>query len=512
MALDPTIALQAQPPSFDTALKPVASLLGIAGAQQQLQTGRLQQDQLQGQLQERENLSKIDWNKFRDQSGNLDPVAAGNAAMQAAPGFYGPQIAKQMNELAKDSITMKKGIQDLNQQQLEQIGSGLYSLADKQDLGRNDVLGWASQFVEQHPNTAPLVMTALKYAPQTDNPKAWQDWATRQRNGVLKPSEQGNDLNFVNAGGQTNIVSSNKFGIGVPKVVGTMNNTLSPSEASQMVEVTNPDGSVKLVPKAQAMQQNGLGALLPPQMQTQQSQQPNPQAGVQPGGMGTQNGRYPGGGFQIKPPSGVVDANQRANAAGGDLLVADQKSNAESNTRINMLQNAAAALGRADSGQNADKLQAMRGTLVTLGLATPDQANKVQSYDEASKYLTQYAQQKAASFGHGTDAQLSAAMTGNGSTHISNLAAQDVVKVNMALERMDQARMKAWESANLPASQYAKWKSQFGSTMDPRVFVADQLDPSKVQAMVKSMNPKEQATFRTQYNWAVQNGFINGPQ
>jgi hypothetical protein len=38
------------------------------------------------------------------------------------------------------------------------------------------------------------------------------------------------------------------------------------------------------------------------------------------------------------------------------------------------------------------------------------------------------------------------------------------------------------------------------------------MDPSKVQGMVKGMNPKEQATFRTQYNWAVQNGFINGPQ
>lgn len=512
MALDPTIALKAQAPSFDTALKPISSLLGIAGAQQQLQTGRLQQNQLQGQLQERENLSKIDWNKFRGEDGNLDPVAAGNAAMQAAPAFYGPQIAKQMNELAKDSITMKQGMQNLNQQQLEQIGSGLGSLSGKADLGRNDVLSWASQFVQQHPNTAPLVITSLKYVPQTDDPKAWQQWAIQQRNSVLTPSQQGNDLSFANVGGQTNMVSYNKFGIGAPQVVGTMNNTLSPSEASQMVEVTNPDGSVKLVPKSQAMEQTGLGALLPPQMRSQPNQQPNPQGGV-PGGLaGAGNGRYPDGGFQIKPPSGVVEANQRANAAGGDLLVADQKSNADSNTRINMLQNAAAALGHADSGQNADRLQAVRGTLVTLGLATPDQAAKVQSYDEASKYLTQYAQQKAASFGHGTDAQLSAAMTGNGSTHISNLAAQDVVKVNMALERMEQARMKAWEGANLPASQYAKWKSQFGSTMDPRVFVADQLDPTKVQAMVKGMSQKEQQTFRSQYNWAVQNGFINGPQ
>lgn len=512
MGLDPTIALQAQPPSFDTALKPISSMLGIQGQLQDQQTRQLQQNQLAAQLQERENLSKIDWNQFRGQDGSFDNIGASNAALQAAPAYFGPALSKQFNEAAKDAITIKKGAQDLNQEQRESLGGVMGALLGKQDVSRNDVYNAFSQYVDQNPGAARLVLTSIKHMPQSDDSAAIHDWLAIGRNGVLKPSEQGNDTNFVNTGGQTEAVSSNKFGIGTPKVVGAMNNTLNPSEAAQMVEVTKTDGSVELVPKAQAMEQTGLGVLLPPQMRSQSSQQPNLQGGypVDPAGAG--NGRYPGGGFQIKPPSGVVDANQRANAAGGDLLVADQKSNAESNTRINMLQNAAAALGRADSGQNADKLQAMRGTLVTLGLATPDQANKVQSYDEASKYLTQYAQQKAASFGHGTDAQLSAAMTGNGSTHISNLAAQDVVKVNMALERMDQARMKAWESANLPASQYAKWKSQFGSTMDPRVFVADQLDPSKVQAMVRGMSQKEQKTFRTQYNWAVQNGFINGPQ
>lgn len=508
MALDPTIALQAQPPSFDTALKPVSALLGIQGQLQDQQTRQLQQNQLAAQLQERENLSKIDWNQFRDQDGNFDAVGASAAAVRASPAYFGQQLSKHFNEMAKDALTIKKGAQDLNQSQRESMGAVMGALLQKGDITRNDIYDGMSQYVDQNPAAARLVLTSLKHMPQTDDPGALRDWLQIGRNGVLKPSEQGNDTNFVNTGGQTEAVSSNKFGIGAPKVVGTMNNTLSPAEAAGMVEVTNPDGSVKLVPKAQAMEQTGLGVLLPPQMRSQ----PNQQGGVQPGGMGTQNGRYPGGGFQIKPPAGVVEAGQRANAAGGDLLVADQKSNAESNTRINMLQNAAAALGRADSGQNADKLQAMRGTLVTLGLATPDQANKVQSYDEASKYLTQYAQQKAASFGHGTDAQLSAAMTGNGSTHISNLAAQDVVKVNMALERMDQARMKAWESANLPPSEYAKWKSQFGSTMDPRVFVADQLDPAKVQAMVKGMSPKEQARFRAQYNWSVKNGLINGPQ
>jgi hypothetical protein len=386
------------------------------------------------------------------------------------------------------------------------------ALLQKDDITRNDIYDGMSQYVDQNPAAARLVLTSLKHMPKTDDPAALHSWLQIGRNGVLKPSEQGNDTNFVNTGGQTEAVSSNKFGIGAPTVAKTLNNTLSPSDASQMVEVIKTDGSVEMVPKAQAMQQTGLGVLLPPQLRSQPSQPPSPQGGYSGGPVAAGSGRYPGGGFQVKPPAGVVDANQKTKAAGGDLLLADQNSNAQSNTRINMLQNAAAALSQADSGQSADKVQALRGTLVTLGLATPDQAAKVQSYDEANKYLTQYAQQKAASFGHGTDAQLSAAMTGNGSTHISNLAAQDVVKVNMALERMDQARMKAWESANLPPSEYAKWKSQFGSTMDPRVFVADQLDPAKVQAMVKGMSPKEQAMFRAQYNWSVKNGLINGPQ
>jgi hypothetical protein len=347
-----------------------------------------------------------------------------------------------------------------------------------------------------------MVVSTMQQIPQ--DPSQRQMWFKQKLNAMQDATAQLNNLKpqvgSVATGGGTTFTNTDAL-TGQVTPTTTIQNTITPDAAAQLVDVTNADGSHSKVPMAQVLQKTGMGGVLPPQGQ--------PQGGTGDGG----NGRYPGGGsFQTSPAAGIVDANQKANAAGGDMLVADQQSNAQSGARINMLQNAQQALSSSDTGQKSEGLQNLRGALVTFGLASQEQANKVASYDEANKYLTQYAQNKAASFGHGTDSQLAAAMTGNGSTKISNLAAQDVVKVNIGLERMDQARMQAWQNSGLQPSQYAQWKSQFGSTMDPRVFVADQMDPAKVQSMVKKMNPKEQATFRTQYNWAVQNGFINGPQ
>lgn len=232
MALDPTIALNAQAPSFDTALKPVASLLGIAGAQQQLQTGRLQQNQLQAQLQERQNLSKIDWNQFRDQDGNLDPVAAGNAALQASPAFYGPQLAKQFNEVAKDSVTIKQGLQNLNQAQRADIGAGLGALSMDPQLSPSKVLDWASQYSQQNPGAAPLLMTALKHAPA--DPGQLKQWLITSRNSVLAPSQQATSTTTVNDGASTHLLQSNPYQPGTVQDVGQVANQVSPTQREEI--------------------------------------------------------------------------------------------------------------------------------------------------------------------------------------------------------------------------------------------------------------------------------------
>jgi hypothetical protein len=424
-----------------------------------------------------------------------------------AAGFKLGEVVQGINTQKQQQQTLARGDVALGNEQLDSAAKHIGwayqtagAIANNPNATASDVTAAIGRAIDSGQITPKIAAQALADMPGTDAPKgALQQWAANhvaqasgaaQQLGIMLPK-----TGAVSTGGGTTLYNQSPVsGQVTPTTV--FQNTVGPETAAQMVDVINPDGSHSKVPTASVMKQTGVGGLLPPQAQ--------PQGGSGDGG----NGRYPGGSFQTAPAAGTVEAQQKVNAAGGDMLSADQQSNAQSGTRVNMLQNAGDALSKAQTGTGADKLNAVRGLVATLG----GPADKVASYDEANKYLTQYAQQKAASFGHGTDSQLAAAIAGNGNTHISNLAAQDVVKVNLGLERMEQARMKAWESAGLQPSQYGQWKSQFGSTMDPRVFVADQMEPTKVQAMVKSMNPKQQATFRTQYNWAVQNGYINGPQ
>jgi hypothetical protein len=422
-----------------------------------------------------------------------------------------PDAANKLGEVVQSINTQKQQQATLDGTRLDQaqkaqgaLRSGMGSLLTKADLSPTDIQGFVGTMVKAGAIPQQVAEAELQSMPQ--DPAQIRPWLAQHFNSALSGEQQLANLKpqfaQINTGPATvavnqnpNAIGANGHPMGVGSVGYAVNNGLSPSDAAAQVPVVNADGTPGTRSRASVLEEQGYGGALP--------------AGFK------SNGRYgaPNGGVVATGPApGVADANQKANAAGGDMLVSDQQSNAQSGTRINMLQNAQQALASADSGQKSEGLQNLRGALVTFGLASQEQANKVASYDEANKYLTQYAQNKASSFGHGTDSQLAAAMTGNGSTKISNLAAQDVVKVNLGLERMEQARMQAWQSAGLQPSQYGAWKSQFGSTMDPRVFIADQIDPVKIQGMVKKMNPKEQATFRTQYNWAVQNGFINGPQ
>lgn len=504
MPLDTSIPLQAQAPQMN----PLQQALQIAqfraynangmAAQQQLAANRATSQAYQQSVDP--TTGQLDTNKLSSLIAQ-NPDSAFNYA----------QTMRAVNDARQSQQTYDRGQIGLSNDQLDSAQKHINwayqtagAIANNPNATTDDVMKALSVAIQNDQITPQIAAQALSDMPASGAPKgALQQWAA---NHVAQASGAAQQLGIMlpktgavsNGGGTTFTNTSPVTGQVTPTAV--VQNTVSPETAAQLVDVVNADGSHSKVPAAQVLQQTGMGGVLPTQAQ--------PQGGTGSGG----NGRYPGGAFQTAPAAGTVEATQKANAAGGDMLVADQQSNAQSGTRINMLQNAQQALSSADSGQKSEGLQNLRGALVTFGLASKEQAGKVASYDEANKYLTQYAQNKAASFGHGTDSQLAAAMTGNGSTKISNLAAQDVVKVNIGLERMEQARMQAWQNSGLQPSQYAQWKSQFGSTMDPRVFIADQMDPAKVQSMVKSMNPKQQATFRTQYNWAVQNGYINGPQ
>ena len=147
------------------------------------------------------------------------------------------------------------------------------------------------------------------------------------------------------------------------------------------------------------------------------------------------------------------------------------------------------------------------GGLVS-GVTSPDQ---IANYDEANKYLTQYASAKAGAHGGTTDSQLATALSGNASTHISNLAAQNVVKANIGLERMDQAQAQAFQQTGQTPDQFSNFSAGWNRSMDPRAFIADQLTPQQLQSTVSSMSPANRTKFQSTYNQAVTNGWMNPP-
>lgn len=470
MALDPTIAL-AQPPSFDTALKPLSAMLSIQGQLQDQQTRQLQQNQLQGQLQERENLGKIDWNQFRKPDGTFDNIGAGNAAMQAAPAFYGPVLSKQFNDMAKDAITIKQGTQDLNQSQRTSLGAVLGALSQKQDVSRGDVYDGMSQFVEQNPSIAPLVMTTLKHMPQTDDPKALQSWLEIGRNGVLKPSEQGLETTAVNTGGETQFYQRSPYVSGAPQQVGpAVPNTVGPmqretiepdSQGNRFIVQRGADGTIldtRKVPGAYNALggQTGTGPVYTP-----------------PGGDGT-----------IKALSDEVTT---ARAAANQAPVLH-----DLNRQI---------IAEADKGFTTGKL----GSL-TQGIASQFgyklSGEDATDYNVLGKLLERSASQAAQAMGPHTNAGLESARAGNGTLNYDPAAIRKIAVLNDALTTGAEHYNAGLQTAIQGAGGSVGVKPQFDQAW------AQNFDPNVMRYMnaIQNNDQKERAAVLSDVGALGKNG------
>ena len=146
------------------------------------------------------------------------------------------------------------------------------------------------------------------------------------------------------------------------------------------------------------------------------------------------------------------------------------------------------------------------GVLKAIGLVDP---NSIKSYDEANKYLTAYAANQAGAMGQGTDTKLATALSANANTHISNLAAQDVVKANLGLERIKQAQALAFQNSGLPPEDFSDWGVKWAKSSDPRAYVMDLITPDERKTMISGMKPAERETFLNSLREGIKAGVIN---
>jgi hypothetical protein len=94
------------------------------------------------------------------------------------------------------------------------------------------------------------------------------------------------------------------------------------------------------------------------------------------------------------------------------------------------------------------------------------------------------------------------------------LAAQDVVKTNIALERMGQVAAQVAQQQNVQPGQFLQWKAAFGNQIDARAFAFPEMAPAARAALVKQLrqSPAQYQKFAQSLQLAVQYGAVDDPR
>jgi hypothetical protein len=361
---------------------------------------------------------------------------------------------------------------------------------------------------------------------------ALHNWLQTQWGSGLSGETQANvfrpNVSLVNTGGGIQGVDTNPT-TNPGSVGSSMPMTLSPAEALSGQHFTTPGGTPYFETNAQLAQQTGNGNLVA--------------GGAGGGGAPAGNsifgtGRLPGRGapysgptagspvpgaasatppgtFQAGLPPGQAAAADTAGIGSANDLHSLYSSVATSGARLYQLNTALSSLqalgttgtgpGTAERNNIASYLQSIPGVANVLGI----DPTKIANFDEATKYLTAYASNQAANMGAGTDAKLATALSGNASTHISNLAGVNVVKATIGLERMQQAQAQAFQQSGLPAAQYDQWSASWNKSADARAYTFDLMTPQQRASTLGTMTGGARTQFLNQVWSAAQNGFID---
>jgi hypothetical protein len=314
-----------------------------------------------------------------------------------------------------------------------------------------------------------------------------------------------------------------------PSRTDLINQVGRPATAQQAVELGVPIGTQLNETMLTRLQQQGAGALAGP-------------AGASPGVTGVGGPVSPAnpprltttppaaaapdtsGGVLLAPPpapppiatshgavvSGFSPAVAAEYAASTGQYNEDNKASSSFQQRVFPLQQAAQALKNTDTGPGAETVNQVKSFLLAQ---TPESLqkylpgvdpNKIANFDEAAKYLAQYAMNQPGAAQ--SDMHLGLAQTANASTHISNQAAQQVVMNALGLERMKQAAMLQFNQEHPEAGSsiiYQRWlNNKFLPSQDPRGFSWDEQTQEQKQHATQGMTRQDKLRLLTSINLA----------
>lgn len=289
------------------------------------------------------------------------------------------------------------------------------------------------------------------------------------------------------------------------------------------VSGVNTGGGTTLVqtPQMPGLPAREVGALpntLPPgaDLYNEQKRQKIKVTEGQPGSLVTPGGKHPSvaGGMKTAPaeaPLGESEGAREAAGQSGTQLATDRTNAADFTRQVFPLEQAIPkleALGKTGTGPGTEETNQIKSFLQSLGIPGYD-PEKIKNFDESKKYLTDWVM---ANGNVATNDKLAASFASNANVNISNAAAVDVAKAALALRRMKQAQVAAFEASGLPESQYTRWASQWNAKQDPRVYGFDLMTQVQRQAVIKSIPENKRALFMMAVEDAEKANLIRTPR
>lgn len=403
-------------------------------------------------------------------------------------------------EMAGKAVQLQRQHVELVNTQMNTMRSTLGALYAKPDLSTKDIIDATGKLVAVGAIKPQQAAVELSNAPK--DPAQLRGWignhlATAAANhqqfqmmtGTPMVTNNGQQQQFMNVNpltGQVNRMGGNGA---------TVQNMLSPGEAASPVQGP-PDamtGAPTVMPKAGFAERTG----------------------VAPRGQYTGAGQRlgMGGSMPVGLPPGQGEAQTTVGGQSGKQLADDLQMAGSHKQAIYPLTQAIGALeklGTTGTGPGTETVNQIRSFLQSAGMPMPKSSgDATKDYDEARKYLVQFAMQSGG--GGGTNDRLAAAFSGNPSTGISNAAATDVAKSAVALARSKAAAPAEFARSGLPESKYSSWLADYNKRIDPVAFGADIMGPDKVRAYVSKLSPQDKKRFADTLRTAASAGVIDMP-
>lgn len=165
-------------------------------------------------------------------------------------------------------------------------------------------------------------------------------------------------------------------------------------------------------------------------------------------------------------------------------------------------------LGKTGTGPGTEEFNHVKSFLQSAGIPGLD-TEKIKTFDEAKKYLTDFVNQNGNS---GTNDKLAAAFAGNPSVNISNAAATDVAKSALTLRRMKQAQLVAFENSGKPEEDFPKEAGKWAREHDPRAYGFDLMTPDARKKVLESLPAGKRELFMMDVQDALKSGIIKAPR